>query len=86
MLRSFTGLTVAATALALCTTVAFADTTIEFIQWWEPELPAGALRGVIDGFEAANPGIKVKLVSGPFSATHDQIVAGAASGPICPRT
>ena len=34
----------------------------------------------MDGFEAANPGIKVKLVSGPFSATHDQIVAGAASG------
>ena len=80
MLRSLTGLTAAATALALCTTVAFADTTIEFVQWWEPELPAGALRGVIDGFEAANPGIKVKLVSGPFSATHDQIVAGAASG------
>ncbi|MBV9636832.1 MAG: sugar ABC transporter substrate-binding protein, partial [Methylobacteriaceae bacterium] len=53
---------------------------IEFVQWWEPELPAGALRGIIDGFEAANPGIKVKLVSGPFSATHDQIVAGAASG------
>jgi multiple sugar transport system substrate-binding protein len=43
-------------------------------------MPAGALRGIMDGFEAANPGIKVKLVSGPYSATHDQIVAGAASG------
>jgi multiple sugar transport system substrate-binding protein len=80
MIRSLTGLAAAAAALAICTTVAVADTTIEFIQWWEPELPAGALRGIIDGFEAANPGIKVKLVSGPFSATHDQIVAGAASG------
>jgi len=73
-------LAAAAAALAICTTVAAADTTIEFVQWWEPELPAGALRGIIDDFEAANPGIKVKLVSGPFSATHDQIVAGAASG------
>jgi multiple sugar transport system substrate-binding protein len=80
MMRSLTRLAAAAAALAICTTVAAADTTIEFVQWWEPELPAGALRGIIDDFEAANPGIKVKLVSGPFSATHDQIVAGAASG------
>jgi multiple sugar transport system substrate-binding protein len=70
----------AAALLMLSATVAVADTTIEFIQWWEPEMPAGALRGIMDGFEAANPGIKVKLVSGPYSATHDQIVAGAASG------
>jgi multiple sugar transport system substrate-binding protein len=80
MMRSLTGLASAVAALAISTTVAFADTTIEFVQWWEPELPAGALRGIMDSFEAANPGIKVKLVSGPFSATHDQIVAGAASG------
>jgi multiple sugar transport system substrate-binding protein len=79
-MRSTTGLLSAATALAMCTTAALADTTIEFIQWWEPEMPAGALRSIMDGFEAANPGIKVKLVSGPYSATHDQIVAGAASG------
>ena len=73
-------LTSAAALWALSASVSFADTTIEFIQWWEPEMPAGALRGIMDGFEAANPGIKVKLVSGPYSATHDQIVAGAASG------
>jgi multiple sugar transport system substrate-binding protein len=79
-MRSTTGLLSAATALAMCTTAALADTTIEFIQWWEPEMPAGALRSIMGGFEAANPGIKVKLVSGPYSATHDQIVAGAASG------
>jgi len=65
---------------ALCTTCAFAETNIEFIQWWEPEMPAGALRGIMDDFEAANPGIKVKLVSGPYSSTRDQIVVGAASG------
>jgi multiple sugar transport system substrate-binding protein len=43
-------------------------------------MPAGALRGIMNDFEAANPGIKVTLVSGPYSTTHDQIVAGAASG------
>ncbi|MDR0638031.1 MAG: sugar ABC transporter substrate-binding protein [Spirochaetaceae bacterium] len=54
--------------------------TIEFIQWWEPELPAGSFRAIIDEFEAQNPGIKVKLISGPYSNTRDQIVTGAATG------
>lgn len=70
----------AVAAWALCTTAAYADTTIEFIQWWEPEMPAGALRSIMDDFEAKNPGIKVTLVSGPYSSTRDQIVVGAASG------
>jgi multiple sugar transport system substrate-binding protein len=78
--KSLTAMMSAATVWALCVSAAVADTTIEFIQWWEPEMPAGALRGIMDGFEAANPGIKVTLVSGPYSATHDQIVIGAASG------
>jgi multiple sugar transport system substrate-binding protein len=65
---------------ALCATSAFAQTDIEFIQWWEPEMPAGALRGIMDDFEKANPDIKVTLISGPYSTTHDQIVVGAASG------
>jgi multiple sugar transport system substrate-binding protein len=54
--------------------------TIEFIQWWEPELPAGSFRAIMDAFEAQNPDIKVKLVSGPYSSTRDQIVTGAATG------
>lgn len=70
----------AALALGLSLGSAQADTNIEFIQWWEPELPAGALRGIMDDFEAQNPGIKVTLVSGPYSTTRDQIVIGAASG------
>lgn len=65
---------------ALCATGALAQTNIEFVQWWEPELPEGALRAIMDDFEAANPDITVTLVSGPYSATHDQIVVGAASG------
>ena len=66
--------------LALSATGALGQTKIEFIQWWEPEMPAGSLRGIMDDFEKANPDIKVTLVSGPYSATHDQIVVGAASG------
>ena len=56
------------------------DVTIEFAQWWEPELPAGSLRGIMDNFEAANPGIKIKLISNPFSSTRDLVVSGAATG------
>ncbi len=52
---------------------------LEFSQWWEPELPKGALRGMMDDFEKANPGIKVKLISGPYASTQQQTVAGAAS-------
>lgn len=55
-------------------------TTLEFSQWWEPELPANALRGMMDTFEAANPGIKVKLLSGPYASTKEQTIASGASG------
>ena len=34
----------------------------------------------MDEFEAQNPGIKVELISGPYSATREQVVAGAATG------
>jgi multiple sugar transport system substrate-binding protein len=54
--------------------------TIEFAQWWEPELPDGALQSVINDFQAANPNITVKLLSGPYASTKEQVVAGAASG------
>lgn len=54
--------------------------TLEFAQWWEPELPAGEFRALMDTFEAQNPGITVELLSGPYSSTRDQIVAGAATG------
>jgi len=56
------------------------DVTIEFAQWWEPELPDGEFRALIDKFEEANPGIKVELVSGPYASTKEQLFAGAASG------
>jgi multiple sugar transport system substrate-binding protein len=56
------------------------EVTLEFAQWWEPELPAGAFRALMDKFEAQNPGIKVKLLSGPYATTKEQVIAGAASG------
>lgn len=56
-----------------------AAVTLEFAQWWEPELPQGAFRALMDDFEKQNPDIKVKLVSGPYSTTKTQIAAGAAS-------
>ena len=56
------------------------DVTIEFAQWWEPELPEGAVRELLDQFEEENPGITVELVSGPYASTKEQLFAGAASG------
>lgn len=56
------------------------DVVLEFAQWWEPELPEGEFRLLIDQFEEHNPGIKVELLSGPFATTKEQIVAGAAAG------
>ena len=44
-------------AMVMMTAMVWAqDVTLEFIQWWEPELPSGALRGLMDQFEAQNPG------------------------------
>ncbi len=56
------------------------DVTLEFTQWWEPELPEGSFRALMDEFEAANPGIKVELISGPYASTKEQVVAGAVAG------
>lgn len=56
------------------------DVTLEFAQWWEPELPDGEFRALIDQFEEENPGITVELVSGPYASTKEQLFAGAASG------
>lgn len=56
------------------------DVTLEFSQWWEPELPDGEFRALMDEFEEANPGITVELLSGPYASTKEQVIAGAAAG------
>jgi multiple sugar transport system substrate-binding protein len=54
---------------------------MEFAQWWEPELPEGSFQQIIDDFEAES-GAEVKLLSGPYDSTKEQVVAGAATGTI----
>lgn len=56
------------------------DVTIEFMQWWEPELPDGEFAALIEQFEEENPGIDVELLSGPYASIKDQVIAGSASG------
>jgi multiple sugar transport system substrate-binding protein len=55
------------------------DVTLEFAQWWAPELPAGSFDKLMADFTAQNPTIKVKLLSGPYASTKQQLVSGAAS-------
>ena len=57
-----------------------APVALKFQQWWEPELPKGEFRALMDECEAQNPGIKVELLSGPYPETKTQLVAGAAAG------
>ncbi|WP_104180418.1 sugar ABC transporter substrate-binding protein [Arthrobacter sp. B0490] len=84
----FTGLVTAAASVVALTGCgsssgsesADGNVTIEFAQWWEPELPDGEFRAMIDKFEEANPEVTVELVSGPYASTKEQLFAGAASG------
>ena len=56
------------------------DLTIQFAQWWEPELPDGSFAEIIAGFEEENPGVNVELISAPYASTQEQLFAGSASG------
>ena len=53
--------------------------TLEFAQWWAPELPAGSFDKLMSDFTSQNPNIKVKLLSAPYASTKQQLVSGAAS-------
>lgn len=55
--------------------------SLEFQQWWEPELPDGEFRALMDQFQDEN-GIDVELLSGPYASTKEQVIAGAATGTI----
>ena len=56
------------------------DVTLEFQQWWEPELPSGEFRALVDKCEAENPGVSVELLSGPYASTKEQVIASSAAG------
>jgi len=53
--------------------------TLEFAQWWAPELPEGSFDKLMAEFESQNPNIKVNLLSAPYASTKQQLVSGAAS-------
>ncbi len=54
--------------------------TLEFMQWWEPEMASGAMEKICSDYEAANPGIKIKRISKPYAEVQSQVTIGAASG------
>ena len=64
-------------------TAAFADegVTLKFQQWWGVELPEGYLQDIVDKYEA-DTGVKVELLSAPWSDTKTAITAGAANNTI----
>lgn len=83
----FATTTAAALALAGCsgtpgTSESSGDETVKisFSQWWEPEMPDGALQQIIDDFEEANQGIEVELLSQPYASVQTQMTSGAAAG------
>ena len=53
--------------LLLLTGVSMAqDVVLEFQQWWEPELPEGSFRAILDDFEAANRAFGLRRSAGPI--------------------
>ena len=59
--------------------------TLEFAQWWAPELPEGSFQELMTQFESQNPNIKVELLSGPYASTKQQLVSGQRRRP-CPMS
>ncbi|PPF89635.1 sugar ABC transporter substrate-binding protein [Subtercola sp. Z020] len=82
------GLALATTAVLLTagcsssgsSTSADGKVTIEFSQWWGSELPDGDLQKIVDGFQAENPNITVKLLTQPYSSLQDQTTTAGVSG------
>jgi multiple sugar transport system substrate-binding protein len=53
--------------------------TLEFQQWWGPEMPEGTLKEICDDFTKES-GIGIELLSNPYADTKTQVAAGAAAG------
>ncbi|HKT56171.1 MAG TPA: sugar ABC transporter substrate-binding protein [Microbacterium sp.] len=56
------------------------NVTLTFSQWWAPEMPTGALQGIVDSFHKEHPKITIKLISAPFPSLQTQTISEAASG------
>ncbi len=52
--------------------------TLEFAQWWAPELPEGSFQELMTQFESQNPNIKVEAVK--RSIRVDQAATGIRGG------
>lgn len=76
-----TWITAAVTSvMALSPISAWADTEIEWLQWFANESTGSFYQDLVDEFEAQNPGIKVKLVTQPFGKVRESIVTDNAIG------
>lgn len=55
--------------------------TLKFQQWWGAELPEGYLDEIVENYEKET-GVKVQLLTAPWSDTKTAITAGATNGTI----
>lgn len=72
----------AAVALAVASlpVQSFAQTKIEWLQWFAAEAGADTYTALAEEFEAANPGIDIELVTQPFGKVRESIVTDHAVG------
>lgn len=70
----------AAVALAMVPVQGFAQTKIEWLQWFASEAGADTYNSLVSEFEAKNPDIKVELVTQPFGKVRESIVTDHAVG------
>ncbi len=56
--------------------------TIEFVQWWRPEMGEKEFDAFIERFHNEYPNIRVKVTSLPYNQMHQQIIATHAVGKV----
>jgi len=53
------------------------NVTIEFMQWWQPEMEEGVFEALIEDYEESHPNVNVKLLSMPFDEVRSQLLVQA---------
>ncbi|MVO17873.1 extracellular solute-binding protein [Parasedimentitalea huanghaiensis] len=71
---------VTASAAALMTSAAMADTTLNALFMSQAAYSEDNIKSMTASFEAANPGTKVDLEFVPYEALHDKIIAASGAG------
>src|SRR6478672_8868977 len=72
----------AAMALALAAGQAMADTTLNLTEVITSPQRTEVLRGMVDKFQAANPGIKVEITSLPWGQAFEKLATMVSGGQI----